>query len=78
MKMSNQKDQIKICKQEKKKLDEQLLILEGVNELFRKARMNYISLETAVANQLEDIKAQMFSLDKQIEILETMIETTED
>jgi hypothetical protein len=78
MKMSNPKDQIKICKQEKKKLDEQLLILEGVNELFRKARMNYISLETAVANQLEDIKAQMFSLDKQIEILETMIETTED
>ena len=76
--MVNSKDQIKICKQEKKKLEEQLLILEGVNELFRKSRMNYISLEIAVANQLEDIKAQMFSLDKQIEILETTVETKED
>ncbi|MBO7210539.1 MAG: hypothetical protein J6V44_05995 [Methanobrevibacter sp.] len=70
--MNNTNDQIKNCKQEKKKLEEQLLILEGVNELFRKARMNYISLEMAVANQLEDIKAKMFSLDKEIEILETM------
>lgn len=69
--MNNPNDQIKNCKQEKKKLEEQLLILEGVNELFRKARMNYISLEMAVANQLEDIKAKMFSLDKEIEILET-------
>lgn len=70
--MNNPNDQIKNCKQEKKKLEEQLLILEGVNELFRKARMNYISLEVAVANQLEDLKARMFSLDKEIEILETM------
>ena len=70
--MNNPNDQIKNCKQEKKKLEEQLLILEGVSELFRKARMNYISLEIAVANQLEDFKARMFSLDKQIEILETM------
>lgn len=70
--MNNPNDQIKNCKQEKKKLEEQLLILEGVSELFRKARMNYISLEIAVSNQLEDFKARMFSLDKQIEILETM------
>lgn len=70
--MPNPKDQIKNCEQEKKKLEEQFLILDGVNELFRKARMNNYSLEIAVANQLEDFKARMFSLDKQIEILKTM------
>ena len=70
--MPNPKDQIKNCEQEKKKLEEQFLILEGVDELFKKARMNYYVLEVAVANQLEDFKAQIFSLDKQIEILKTM------
>ena len=70
--MSNPKDRIENYKQEKIKLEEQLLILEGVGELFRKARMDDLFLKVAVANQLEDIKGRMFSVDKEIEILETM------
>lgn len=70
--MSNLKDRIENYKQEKIKLEEQLLILEGVGELFRKARMDDLFLKVAVANQLEDIKGRMFSVDKEIEILETM------
>lgn len=70
--MNNPKDQIENYKQEKIKLEEQLLILEGVGELFRKARMDDLFLRVAVANQLEDLKGRMFSVDKEIEILETM------